>query len=78
MTIDPETAPLLAQVTAEGHHIGASDEQNFEYGLECILDHAGRLIERSPRRSPRTKAAAQERFRRDRPLSDANARRNPV
>ena len=45
MTIDPETAPLLAQFSQKGHRIGASDEQNFEYGLECILDHAERLIE---------------------------------
>jgi hypothetical protein len=45
MVIDPETTPLLAQMTAKGHHIGAPDETNFEYGLDCILDHAGRLIE---------------------------------
>ncbi len=45
MVIDPETTPLLAQVTAEGHRIGASDENNFEYGLELILDHAARLLE---------------------------------
>ena len=44
-TIDPETTPLLAQVTAKGHHIGAADEKNFEFGLECILDHASRLID---------------------------------
>ncbi len=45
MVIDPETTPLLARVTDEGHRIGASDENNFEYGLDCILDHAARLIE---------------------------------
>ena len=45
MVIDPETTPLLAQMTAKGHHIGAPDETNFEYGLECILDHASTLIE---------------------------------
>ena len=44
MVIDPETTPLMAKLTREGHRIGASDEQNFEYGLECILDHADRLI----------------------------------
>jgi hypothetical protein len=44
MTIDPETTPLLAQVTAKGHHIGAADDKNFEFGLECILDHASRLL----------------------------------
>jgi AcrR family transcriptional regulator len=47
LVIDPETAPLLAQVTREGHRIGAADDTNFEYGLDCILDHAGRLIEES-------------------------------
>lgn len=69
MVIDPETTPLLARVTAEGHRISASDDTNFEYGLGCILDHAGRLIEQqsatgktpvSHRRKP-VKAAAPRR-----------------
>lgn len=42
--IDPDVAPLLARVTEKGHRIAAADEKNFEYGLECILDHAERLI----------------------------------
>jgi AcrR family transcriptional regulator len=45
MVIDADTTPLLARVTAEGHRIGASDEKNFEYGLELILDHAARLLD---------------------------------
>jgi len=45
MVIDPEITPLLAKVTNENRRIGASDENNFEYGLTCILDHAARLIE---------------------------------
>ncbi len=45
MVIDPETAPLLSAVTDEGHRIGASDEYSFEYGLNCILDNAARLID---------------------------------
>ena len=49
MVIDPEVTPLLAQVTTEGHRIGAADEKNFEYGLECILDHAARLIDTNGR-----------------------------
>ena len=53
MTIDPETTPLLAQVTAKGHHIGAADDKNFEFGLECILDHAGRLIEQGGKKPPK-------------------------
>ena len=71
-TIDPESAPLLAQVTQKGHHIGAADENNFEFGLECILDHANRLIEGGgkPAKSVRkaTKSAA------SRPRSKAAAR----
>jgi hypothetical protein len=42
---DPQSTPLIARVTGKGHRIGAPDETNFEYGLDCILDHAGRLIE---------------------------------
>ncbi|BBY90764.1 TetR family transcriptional regulator [Mycobacterium gallinarum] len=45
MAIDSESTPLLALVTEKGHHLGAADEKNFEFGLECILDHAGRLID---------------------------------
>ena len=45
MVIDAEAAPLLAQVTREGHRIGAADDVNFEFGLDCILDHAEWLIE---------------------------------
>ncbi|OCB27385.1 TetR family transcriptional regulator [Mycobacterium malmoense] len=44
MTIESEMTPLLALVTEKGHHIGAADEKNFEFGLECILDHASRLL----------------------------------
>lgn len=43
--IDPEATPVLAQMTSRGHHIGAPDDHNFEYGLDCILDNVGRLIE---------------------------------
>ncbi len=47
MAIDSESTPLLALVTEKGHHLGAADENNFEFGLECILDHADRLIDAS-------------------------------
>jgi AcrR family transcriptional regulator len=47
--IDPKTAPLIAKLSAKGHRIAVADENNFEYGLECILDHAGRLIETGPK-----------------------------
>lgn len=68
ITIDPEITPLLAMVTEKGHYIGAADENNFEFGLQCILDHAARLIEggKKPAKTarkatasrPRSKAAA--------------------
>lgn len=47
LVIDPEVTPLLAQTTEQGHRIGAADDANFEYGLNCILDHAERLIEQN-------------------------------
>jgi AcrR family transcriptional regulator len=43
--IDPESTPLIAKLTQQGHRIGAADDINFEYGLNCILDHASRLID---------------------------------
>jgi AcrR family transcriptional regulator len=60
MAIDPDTAPLLATVTQKGHHLSAADDRNFEFGLECILDHAGRLLthnkpaaRKAPAKAPR-------------------------
>lgn len=44
MVFDDQVAPLLAQLTREGHRIGAADDSNFEYGLRCILDNAERMI----------------------------------
>ncbi len=60
MSIDPDTAPLLAAVTQKGYHLSAADDRNFEFGLECILDHAGRLIEahKKPVRRTAAKSAA--------------------
>lgn len=42
--IDPATMPLIAELTEKGHRIGVADDINFEYGLNCILDHACHLI----------------------------------
>jgi AcrR family transcriptional regulator len=58
MVINSETTPLLARMTAKGHHIGVADEYNFEYGLDCILDHAGRLIEQKPKSTARQHKSA--------------------
>jgi AcrR family transcriptional regulator len=51
--IDPKATPLIAKLAAKGHHFAAADEKNFEYGLNCILDHANRLIEEGQRSASR-------------------------
>jgi AcrR family transcriptional regulator len=56
--IDPEATPLIAKLSAQGHRIGIADDNNFEYGLTCILDHAGHLIDEGPKAA---KAAAPRR-----------------
>jgi AcrR family transcriptional regulator len=61
LAINAETAPLLSQVTRVGHRIGAADDTNFEFGLDCILDHASQLIgegKKPPRRRGSTKTKA--------------------
>ncbi len=44
MVYDADAAPLRTRVTREGHRIGAADDTNFEYGLNCILDNIDRQI----------------------------------
>jgi AcrR family transcriptional regulator len=63
MVVDPQVTPLLAQMTAKGHHIGAPDDNNFEYGLECILDNASRLIEQGPKEAGRQPKSTPSRAR---------------
>src|ERR1700736_6517142 len=58
VAIDPATTPLIAQMTAKGHHIGAPDDNNFEYGLDCILDQASRLIEQRSKSTGRQRKPA--------------------
>jgi AcrR family transcriptional regulator len=57
MTVDAETTPLLARAVQEGHHLGTVDESNFDFGLECILDQAERLIEANKKPAPRSRKA---------------------
>jgi AcrR family transcriptional regulator len=47
MVLNTESTPLLARLSGDDHRIGAPDDNNFEYGLDCILDHAERLIEQA-------------------------------
>jgi AcrR family transcriptional regulator len=61
MLIDAETAPLLAQMTALGHHLGAADDSNFDYGLDCILDRAARLIEHGSKSTGKQRKSAPRR-----------------
>ena len=63
IAIDPETTPLLAEAMAQGRRSGAPDERNFEYGLECILDHAAARLSATgdtPARTPGKKTAAKK------------------
>jgi AcrR family transcriptional regulator len=42
---DLRAAPMMAKITAKGHRFGVANDNNFEYGLDCILDRAERLLE---------------------------------
>jgi AcrR family transcriptional regulator len=61
--IDPQTTPLIAKLSSKGHRTGVADDNNFEYGLTCILDHAARLIEQGSKtaRTPRRRKATASR-----------------
>jgi hypothetical protein len=50
-------------MTNKGHHIGAPDDNNFEYGLDCILDHASRLIEQGTKTTVRQRKSTPSRQR---------------
>jgi hypothetical protein len=76
MVIDPEVTPLLAQMTAKGHHIGAADDNNFEYGLDCILDNASRLIEQSPKSAGRQRKSTPSRARKSTSAAKAKSPRS--
>ncbi|MGW6422351.1 TetR family transcriptional regulator [Nocardia sp. NPDC055053] len=58
LQISPENTPLLAEAGARGHHSGAPDEHNFEYGLDCILERAVRLIGTPAKKTPAKKTSA--------------------
>ncbi|MBX7430564.1 TetR/AcrR family transcriptional regulator [Mycobacterium sp. Y57] len=64
MSVDPDSTPLLATIVHQGHHISAPDDRNFEFGLQCILDHAERLIaDGTPARKAAAKTATRPRSR---------------
>jgi AcrR family transcriptional regulator len=44
--IDPTAMPYIAAVVGKGHRIGVADDINFEFVLDCILDHADALVAR--------------------------------
>jgi hypothetical protein len=74
MVIDSGTTPLLAEMISKGHHIGAADDHNFEYGLDCILDHAGRLIEQRSKSTARQRKVAPARQGRSAKSATSRAR----
>lgn len=49
LEVSEEKTPLLAEAAARGHIGGAPNDANFEFGLECILEHTAALIEKSKR-----------------------------
>ena len=57
LVIDPDKAPLLAKLRADGHRVTSTDDANFEYVLDCILDHAERLIDAGPAKKPTRRPA---------------------
>ncbi|MGN5237295.1 MULTISPECIES: TetR/AcrR family transcriptional regulator C-terminal domain-containing protein [unclassified Rhodococcus (in: high G+C Gram-positive bacteria)] len=44
LSISAETTPLLAEASENGLQSGEPNDRNFEYGLECILDHAAHAL----------------------------------
>ncbi|WP_329408875.1 TetR/AcrR family transcriptional regulator C-terminal domain-containing protein [Nocardia vinacea] len=64
LTISPDTTPLLAEAGSKGLHSGAPDDRNFEYGLDCILEQASRLLESGSgakaKKAPAKKAPAKK------------------
>lgn len=57
--VNTETTPLLARALRNGQKIRPVDEVNFDFGLECLLDHAERLIaaDTQPARARKTPPA---------------------
>ncbi|MGX1811160.1 TetR/AcrR family transcriptional regulator [Nocardia sp. NPDC055321] len=58
LQVFPKSTPLLSEAASRGHHSGAPDDHNFEYGLDAILERAARLVGTSADRAPSKKAAA--------------------
>jgi AcrR family transcriptional regulator len=69
MVFDDQAAPLLAELTRAGHHVGAADDSNFEYGLQCILDNAERLIAAGKKAGKPARTAKAAKGRRSRAAS---------
>jgi AcrR family transcriptional regulator len=42
---DPKTTPFIAAAVDKGHRIGIADDVNFEFVLDCILEHAAALVD---------------------------------
>ncbi|WP_405182612.1 TetR/AcrR family transcriptional regulator [Nocardia sp. NBC_01377] len=42
--ITPDKTPELFRAMSAGHQLGAPDDRNFEYGLDCIVARASALV----------------------------------
>lgn len=56
-SVDPDSTPLLATIIRKGHPVSESDDRSFEFGLECILDHAGRLVDENAKPARKANSA---------------------
>ncbi|MEV5832709.1 TetR/AcrR family transcriptional regulator C-terminal domain-containing protein [Nocardia sp. NPDC052112] len=77
LAISPDTTPLLAEASSTGLHTGTPDDRNFEYGLDCILEQASRLLE-SGSRAKAMKAPAKKAPAKKAPAKKAAAAKSPA
>lgn len=53
--VNPNTMPYVADLIANGHMVGIADDWMFEYGIDCILNNAWRLLD--AKKNPAAKKA---------------------
>ncbi|WP_433602974.1 TetR/AcrR family transcriptional regulator [Nocardia sp. CA-135953] len=82
LAMSPDTTPLLAEAGSKGLHSGAPDDRNFEYGLDCILEQASRLLESGSgakaKKAPAKKAPAKKAPAKKASAAKSRAARRPA
>jgi uncharacterized protein (DUF1778 family) len=43
--IEADTMPLIAEAANKGHRIAVANDINFDFILDCILEHASALVD---------------------------------